>query len=114
MNFDGMEMASFTSCLHRWVKTALFDERRRQAVERLREHHPRLYRMREALMRLPGPKFEPPVKKAMLEPGELVTRQDLAQALKPKKWRDKDFDDNQPGMGGATTADRTAIHPAFD
>jgi len=76
MNFEQMEMASFTECLRDWAT--------KRAAAR------------------------------MLEPGELVTREDVAKALKPRKWRERDFDDNQPGAGGSTTAGRTASHPAFD
>ena len=51
------------------------------------------------------------VKAAMLEPGQLLTRKQMAERLKPKKWKERDFDDE---IRGGTTADRTAVSPAFD
>jgi hypothetical protein len=55
--------------------------------------------------------FADRVKAAMLEPGQLLTRKQMAEKLKPRKWKERDFDEE---IQGGQTADRTAVSAAFD
>lgn len=51
-------------------------------------------------------------KTGLLAPGQLVTRQDMAKRLPPKRWTLRDFLDELSASGN--TATRTAPNPAFD
>ena len=51
-------------------------------------------------------------KTGLLAPGQLVTRQDMAKRLPPKRWTIRDYLDEPTASGN--TALRTAPNPAFD
>jgi len=51
-------------------------------------------------------------KLSLLEPGQLVTRQDMARKMPPKRWQLKDWEE-EPWVTGRTAV-RTAPHAAFD
>lgn len=50
-------------------------------------------------------------KVALLEPGKILTRKMLAAKMKPRRWKERDFDDE---IQGGSSVDRTAVAPAFD